>query len=349
MSSDRPLVTVIVPNYNYSSTLGRCLRAIRAQTYSPLEILVADDCSTDDSVAVAKSMGGVNVVSTPRNSGQAVARNLGAAHARGEILFFVDSDLVIEPDAVANAVAVLTADPKVGAICGIEDPIPLIRDKMIKEYRALQYHYWCLTPSGIISVLPSYMFAIRAEVFAEVGPFDPRLRWSEEVEFGHRLSRNYQVRLTAKMRGRHDPDASLRGLVRKLFHRGRVRVPLYARKKEFDEGFETASRVGSSVAAFLAVVSVVLPVVFGWPWALAPVLLFAVSIGADAGMYRFVLAERGPLFLAYYAGVHFLVNLTISAAAIAGILQWMTSREFRRMYDDPPKPLSRPVVIPDHS
>jgi glycosyltransferase involved in cell wall biosynthesis len=348
MSSDTPLVTVIVPNYNYAPTLGRCLRAIQAQTYERLEILVADDCSTDDSVAVAESMG-VQVVSTGRNSGQAVARNLGAARARGEILFFVDSDLVIEPDAVANAVAILTADPKVGAICGIEDPVPLIRDKMIKEYRALQYHYWSLTPDGIVSFLFSAMFAIRADVFAEVGPFDPRLRWSEEVEFGHRLSRNHQIRLTADLRGRHDPDASLRGLLRKLFHRGRVRVPLYARKKEFAQGFETASRVWSSVAAFVAVVSTALPVLLGGPWALVPALMLAVSIAADAGMYRFVLAERGPLFLAYYTAIHFLVNLTISAAAITGILQWMTSSGFRRMYDDPPKPLTRRALASDHS
>ncbi|WP_219466202.1 glycosyltransferase family 2 protein [Nonomuraea rhizosphaerae] len=348
MSSHNPLVTVVVPNYNYAPTLGRCLRAIREQTYSPLEILVADDCSTDDSVAVAKSMG-VKVVSPSRNGGQAVARNLGAAHARGEILFFVDSDLVIEPDAVANAVAILDADPKVGAICGIEDPVPLIRDKMIKEYRALQYHYWSLTPDGIVSFLFSAMFAIRADVWAEVGPFDPRLRWSEEVEYGHRLSRNYQIRLTADLRGRHDPDDSLRGMLRKLFHRGRVRVPLYARKKEFAQGFETASRVWSSVAAFFAVVSVALPVVLGWPWALVPVALLALSIAADAGMYGFVRAERGPLFLFYYAGIHFLVNLTISAAAIAGLCQWMTSGKFRSMYDDPPKPLSWPTLLPDHS
>ncbi|XRQ09007.1 glycosyltransferase family 2 protein [Actinomadura welshii] len=348
MSSPNPLVTVIVPNYNYAPTLGRCLEAILAQTHAPLEILVVDDCSTDDSVAVAESKG-VQVISTRRNGGQAVARNLGAARARGEILFFVDSDLVIEPDAVANAVAVLNADPKVGAICGIEDPVPLIRDKMIKEYRALQYHYWSLTPDGIVSFLFSAMFAIRADVFAEVGPFDPRLRWSEEVEFGHRLSQNYQIHLTADLRGRHDPDDSLRGLVRKLFHRGRVRVPLYARKKRFAQGFETASRVWSSVAAFLAVASVPLPIVLGLPWALLPVLLLAISIGADAGMYRFVLAERGPLFLAYYMGVHFLVNLTICAAAVAGLFQWITSGTFRRMYDDSPRPLSRPALLPDRS
>jgi glycosyltransferase involved in cell wall biosynthesis len=106
-----PLVSIIVPNYNYARTLRLCLRAIRAQTYEPLEVLVVDDCSTDNSAQIARSMG-VRVVRTPHNAGVAAARNLGAEHAGGEILIFVDSDVAMNPDAVANAVALLAAEPR---------------------------------------------------------------------------------------------------------------------------------------------------------------------------------------------------------------------------------------------
>src|SRR5690606_26413326 len=250
VSTQFPLVSVVIPNYNYAATLGPCIRAVQAQTYPNLEIVVADDCSTDNSVEIARSLG-ARVVRTPGNSGQAVARNLGAAKARGEILFFVDSDLVLAPDAVANAVELLQADPRTGAVCGLNDPDPLIRDGRLKEYRALQYHYWSLTPDGIVPVLFSAMFAVRADVFAELGPFDPRLRWSEEFEYGHRISRRYHIRLSERVRGRHDPDATLGGLLRKLFHRGRVRVPLYAQTRRFARGFETGPRALGSVAALL--------------------------------------------------------------------------------------------------
>ncbi|GAB3845310.1 hypothetical protein GCM10029963_23440 [Micromonospora andamanensis] len=65
----QPLVSVIVPNYNYARALHLCLDSLRAQTYPHLEIIVVDDCSTDDSVAVAEAHG-ARVTRTPYNGGR---------------------------------------------------------------------------------------------------------------------------------------------------------------------------------------------------------------------------------------------------------------------------------------
>lgn len=333
-----PLVSVIVPNYNYAPTLGPCLAAIKAQTYPNLEIIVADDRSTDDSVAIALAAG-ATVISTERNSGQAVTRNLGATHAKGEFLFFVDSDLILAQDAVENAVRRLQADPTLGAVCGVNDPDPLLPGHKVKEYRALQFHYWSL-PEGEMPVLFSAMFAIRASVFAEIGPFDPRLRWSEEFEYGFRLNTRYRVWITPAVTGRHDPDATVGGMLRKIFHRGRARVPFYAQMRRFASGFETGPRALGSVAALLGVLTLALPAVLGPVWLVVPGALLAGSILADLGMYRFVAARRGMGFLAYYVGMHFIVNLTIAAAVAVGVLQWLVSPSFRRLYDDCPVPAS---------
>lgn len=335
-----PLVSVIVPNYNYAATLGPCLQAVRAQTYPRLEIIVADDCSTDDSVAVARA-NGATVVRTIRNGGQAVTRNLGASRAAGEILFFVDSDLVLDRDAVANAVRLLQADPKVGAVCGVNDPEPLIPGRKVKEYRALQFHYWSI-PKGEMPVLFSAMFAIRARVFAELGPFDPRLRWSEEFEYGQRMTSRYRIQMSTAVTGLHDPDPTVASMLRKLFHRGRARVPFYAQTRRFASGFETGPRALGSVAALLGTVGLALPVLLGPVWLIVPGGLIAASLLADAGMYRFVAARRGLGFLAYYAGIHYLVNLTIATSVAAGVLQWLGSRRFRHLYDDCPVPASPP-------
>src|SRR5690349_15816041 len=113
-----PLVSVIVPNYNYAESLDLCLRSVLDQTYPRLEVLVVDDCSTDDSVAVAQVLG-VRVVSTGVNAGCGNARNVGAAHSTGDILCFVDSDVALAADAVAHAVAELDSDPRIGCVCGI--------------------------------------------------------------------------------------------------------------------------------------------------------------------------------------------------------------------------------------
>ncbi|GAA5049320.1 glycosyltransferase involved in cell wall biosynthesis [Thermocatellispora tengchongensis] len=330
-----PLVSAIVPNHNYAASLELCLRALQNQTYRPVELIVVDDASTDDSVEVARRLG-VRVVQTGRNAGVAAARNLGAAHARGEILVFADSDVAAYPDAVEVAVGMLAADPRLGAVCSIHDPEPLIRDSLVEEYRALQYHYWTASSEGSISFLFPALMAMRRSVFEEIGPFNTRLRETEEVDYGHRLTQRYDMVLTTAVRSRHDHDDKLGGLLRKLYRRGRARVPLYARRRRFARGFETSNRAGGSLAA-LAAVATLPAALLGPAGAALPALALAVSILADLGMYRFVLRRRGPLFLLYYGAVHFVVNVTIAAGVAAGVARWSCSPRFRRLYDpDPP-------------
>ncbi len=328
------LATVIVPNYNHAQSLPLCLAAIKQQTYSPLEVVVVDDASTDDSVRIAESAG-VTVLRNERNSGPSVARNRGAEWASGEFLFFVDSDGALAPDAVANAVALLEANPDLGAVCGIDDAEPLSNDSRVEEYRALQHHYWCVASQGEVSFLFSAMCAIRAKVFHEVGPFNPRLRWTEEVDYGNRLAQNYRMVSTSAVAGKLDHDHLLSPLLRKLFHRVRARVPLYTRRRRFAQGYETPARAGSSLFAALAVVTLPLALL-GPVWLALPALPLAGSLACDARMYRFVRSRRGLPFTLFFAGVHFLVNLTIVGGLATGVVQWLISARFRRLYDSAP-------------
>ncbi|MEV4625091.1 glycosyltransferase family 2 protein [Micromonospora sp. NPDC049523] len=328
----QPLVSVIVPNYNYAESLDLCLRSILDQTYPNVEILVVDDCSTDQSIAVAETLG-VRVISTGVNGGCGQARNIGAANTSGDLLCYVDSDLVMAPDAVANAVRLLADDATIGAVCGIEDPEPLLHDTAVARYRGLQYHYWSISSEGDISFLFPAVCVIRRDVFDEIGPFNPALRQTEEVDYGYRLTRRYRMVLTSDVHGRHDHDHELRGLLRKLFHRGRLRIPLYARARRFSKGFETASRAGGSLAAFAVLPALVAPLLFG-PWAaVLPAGLLVTSLALDAGMYGFVRRRHGVPFLVFFAGLHFVVNVTITLGVATGALQWLGSRTFRGLYD----------------
>jgi glycosyltransferase involved in cell wall biosynthesis len=329
-----PLVSVIVPNYNYARALRLCLAALRAQTYPRLEVIVVDDCSTDDSVAVAESFG-VRVVRTPANGGPAVARNLGAAHARGEILFFVDSDVAAKPEAVANAVALLRSTPELGAVCGNYDPVPLIRDSLLEEYRCLQQSYWLIADEGHISTLYTALLAMRAEVFTEIGPFNPRLRETENADYGLRLAQRYQILLTPAVRGVHDHDHDLRELVRKVFTRAMLHIPMYARRPSFPGGLRSGPRAWGSVAALLVVLTAPVPLLAGPAWSLLPLGLLLAYLACDRRMYRFVAARRGPAFLAYFVAMHFFLNLVMATAAAAGVVGWLASRTFRRLYDRP--------------
>lgn len=331
MTDPRPMVSVVVPNYNGARTLELCLRSVQAQTYRPVELLLVDDGSTDDSVAVARRLG-VEAVRAERNQGVGFARNLGVERAKGEFLVFLDSDVTVVPDAVEVAVAMLEADPQTAVVCSIHDPEPLIRDSRFEEYRALQYYYWAAASEGPISFLFPAMCVMRRTVFEDVGPFKPWLRQTEEVDYGNRLTQRYTMVLTRAVRSRQDYDARLLPLMRKLFVRGCNRVPLYARRRRFARGFETPHRAGGTLAALAAVLTLPL-LLLGPVTAVVPVSALLVSIVSDLGMYRFILDRRGPGFVLYSGVMQFAVNVTIASGVIFGALRWMCSGSFRRLYD----------------
>ncbi|MBO4204962.1 glycosyltransferase family A protein [Micromonospora echinofusca] len=328
-----PLVSVIVPNYNYATVLRLCLRALTEQTHPALEVIVVDDCSTDDSVAVARSFPDVTVLRTPTNSGPSTARNIGAEAARGEILMFVDSDVALAPDAVATALAVLDSDPRIGAVCGNYDTVPLVRDSLVKDYRNLYRHwYFKIAEGSITGFLSTAILAIPARIWAEVGPWNPRLDQSEGADVGERLTDRYEVRMTSSVIGRHDDDANLRIAVYKVFTRTRVHIPFFLNRRRV-VGVVTSAESGTGLASWLAAATAPLPLLFGAAWAVLPALLLLVWLASDGRMYRYVWRIRGLPYTAFFAAMHLLVNLTIGVGVAAGLVQWACSRRFRRLYD----------------
>jgi glycosyltransferase involved in cell wall biosynthesis len=335
--TDQPLVSIIIPNYNYGRSIALCVRAAQAQTYPHTEILVVDDCSTDGSAEIAAAQG-VRVISTGRNSGVAVARNLGAERASGEVLVFLDSDVAMNPDAIANAVTLLQEHPEYGAVCGTYEPEPLIRDSLIEEYRSLQQFYLLVKSEGVITTVHTAILAMPAEVFREVGPFNPNLRHTEDQDYGRRISERHLVLSSLEVRGRHDHDDTVRVVLDKVFKRARLAVPLILSRRHLQGGFVTGPRATASVAAPLAVAALAAPLLWGALWTLLPLALAGLGVLGDLDMYRVVRRHRGRVFLGYFVAVNFLVNLTVAVAIGCAGLQWLVSRDFRRLYDQRPAP-----------
>jgi len=91
MKSKKPLVSVILPVYNGQRFLKQALSSVTSQTYLPMEILVINDGSTDESVKVAESFEGVNIISQ-KNQGNAAALNRGIKECQGDFISFLDAD-----------------------------------------------------------------------------------------------------------------------------------------------------------------------------------------------------------------------------------------------------------------
>lgn len=103
MKSD-DLVSIIMPAYNASAYIETTIRSVICQTYQNWELLIVDDCSTDETVAVAKATGDsrVKVLSNQKNSGAAVSRNYALREASGRWIAFLDSDDLWFPQKLEN-------------------------------------------------------------------------------------------------------------------------------------------------------------------------------------------------------------------------------------------------------
>lgn len=121
--NNQPLVSVIIPVYNMQDYLTECVTSVLASTYTPLEVVIVDDGSTDGSLAVAHDLAAADervVVVAQANSGVSSARNHAIEEARGEFVLPVDGDDRIAPHYIEHALRHFEADPdvKVVTACG---------------------------------------------------------------------------------------------------------------------------------------------------------------------------------------------------------------------------------------
>ena len=113
MIEENPLVSVIIPVYNGGRYLRAALESVFGQTYRPIEVIVVDDGSTDDSGAIAQSFSDVHYIHQA-NQGVAAARNIGIEAARGEFFAFLDQDDLWTPEKVKLQIDYLQSQPDLG-------------------------------------------------------------------------------------------------------------------------------------------------------------------------------------------------------------------------------------------
>jgi glycosyltransferase involved in cell wall biosynthesis len=117
-ADSHPLVSAVIPVYNCERYLAEAVRSVLAQTYTPIEIVVVDDGSTDRSAEVARSFSEVQYYRMPSRGGIGPARNLGVEHVRGHLLAFLDADDLWPTDKTELQIAAMTEDPSRDMVFG---------------------------------------------------------------------------------------------------------------------------------------------------------------------------------------------------------------------------------------
>jgi glycosyltransferase involved in cell wall biosynthesis len=320
MSTELPW-SVVIPCHNAAKTLERCLSAVYAQTALPIEVIVVDDASTDATAAIAAGFPCRTITVDP-NRGPAAARNLGAARAVGEVLFFLDADIELRPDALARADAALAA-PGVGLVQGVYAAEPMIDDGPVERYKTLFEHRWRTAAAGPTDVTLFALTAIRTEVFTAARGFDETLRSGEDVEFGSRLPARWTAVTDPAVVGRHDDVDRLGALLAEQWRRSLRFAELIARARRSPSTSNTVRTGAYGPAAVLAAAAIAAtaPLAIWSPWlALLPVLCTAAFALASAPLLT-AAAAQGRGWAATVFALHLLYVGTAGLASLVGVLR----------------------------
>jgi glycosyltransferase involved in cell wall biosynthesis len=190
-----PTVTVLVPTYNRRLLLSRCLESLLSQTHPPVQILVVDDCSTDDTPEYLASLGKrVEVLRSPTQSGKAAALNYALSAVVGDVLWVFDDDDLAYPAAVGRIAAAFAAHPSAAFVFGAQDVADGLPDGTLGPVQRTARPP-DVRGHAVFSRLLENCFmgcarmAVRTSRAREVGGYSEDLLRSEDYDFALRVSR----------------------------------------------------------------------------------------------------------------------------------------------------------------
>jgi glycosyltransferase involved in cell wall biosynthesis len=190
---DLPLVSVVIPTYNRWAFLHEALDSVRSQTYGPIEIIVADDGSEDETSRLRNS-GNLRVVRLSHSGRPGRVRNAGAREASGRYIAFLDSDDLWNPSKVEKQLGVLRQKEPFGIRTCHTREIWLRGDRVVSQSR--QRHRRCgyiFSDALRKCIIGPSTVLLQRKLFFEIGMFDPDLEIAEDYELWLRLCARHQV------------------------------------------------------------------------------------------------------------------------------------------------------------
>jgi GT2 family glycosyltransferase len=325
-------ISVVMPVYNAEGTLAECLTRLCSATLPDAEIVVVDDGSTDQSRAIAAGFP-VRIVPTTGRIGPAAARNLGARVAEGDVVFFIDSDVMVRPDTIA-LLAERLADPDVDGVVGVQ-AVDMRHKNLVSQYKNVWMRWTYVRQTGDVPLFYTTAAAIRREAFLRAGGFDQGYGAPdvEDTAFGQKLARlGIRVRVAPELEVEHVKRYSLGGLLRTGFHRAvsltrlklRERAELARNNTSVPTGY-----VASLPLAMIGTAALVVGALLGAPVALAiGSLALATVVVLNRGFLR-AIGEAGGWGRAVAAVPVLWVELLVAGAGGAiGAVTYLLGRRY---------------------
>ncbi len=290
-------ISVVVPAYNASGYIRRVISPLldMLKAGEVDEVLIVDDCSTDDTADIARDMG-ANVLKTPQNGGPGAARNLAAHHAIGDVLWLVDADVIAAPGG-ASLVRKAFQDPEVHAVFGSYDNQP-DGQQLLSKYKNLTHRYHHQHAKTDAKTFWAGCGALRKDAFLAVGGFDIetyKVPSIEDIELGYRITgAGGRILVEPNLLGKHLKVWTFGNIVHTdIFRRALPWARLMIAREGLTDDLNTGmmERFRAAIAGFFALSLFALLLNPGiWPIAL---LLFAAIFLINWDFFKFLNRNGG--------------------------------------------------------
>ena len=234
-----PLVSVIVPTKNSSSTLRECLSSVAQQTYKDIEIIVVDNSSTDDTQSIAKQFTKHVYIKGPERSWQ---RNFAVSKATGEFVCIIDSDMNLEPEVIEQCVGLMQNDKEV---VGVAIPEESFGEGFWAQCKKLERSFYVGIP-----YMEAARFFYRRD-FNDVKGYDVTMVSGEDWDLSQRIESRGRLARTKAYIHHNEGRISLVKTIKKKLYYAKL-FASYAEKSQSRDKVSRQTNIFGRYALFLS-------------------------------------------------------------------------------------------------
>lgn len=322
-------ISVIVPIHNAAATLEKCLTALLQYLPDNCEIIVVDDHSLDQSFNIAGKFP-VRLIRLDKNAGAGNARNIGAEKSTGELLVFVDSDVIINDSTFSLILGSFKKDPELDAIIGyfsIDNPY----NNFFSQYKNLYMNFVFLRMPDYVDFLFSSLYAVRRRSY--LGFAKIKLK-ADDTELGQRCrEKGERILFHRGLKVIHLKKYSFLSFIRNDFIIPRDWAIIFLRHKGFWQVISQKRFAHARLNQIIGICISPLVILFFWggsiwhPAVSVALFLLATFLLLHRDFLIFLYKKRGLSFLFTAIVITYLDSLIMGVGILVGVFSYCFMRK----------------------
>lgn len=263
MRRSPPFLSIVIPSYKSQKSIIPLLSSIYSSQKidrATIEIIVVDDKSPDESLRVIEKFekkfqryfSSIKIIALKENRGPAHARNIGVKSARGEVILFLDSDVVLYKSTLHELISSYKNDPDLFALTGVWSKTQKTKD-FFPKFKALRdWSYWIneRDPRNYYYLFSTRIASIRRSLFLRLGGFDETYQAAlvEDIELTYRIAKRHAVIFNPNVIVFHEFEG-FAPVAKKYFWRSYYWGKIYRERKKFDPVATTSKEAVTTISA----------------------------------------------------------------------------------------------------